>query len=185
MRLTACDGCGGGAGGGSVRAMGALEHWSEFNVAVVGAAGALAGLLIVALSVNIAQIVQSRQLVLRAGASIAGLLMAVVVCAIGLIPDQQAWAYGLEVAAVGATAGVFGVRAIGPIMAKDPGAPGPLARIVKAIVGVIPAAFAITGGIAVLSGAVALGIALAAVSALLAIVLGVVIAWVALVEVLR
>jgi hypothetical protein len=165
--------------------MGALEHWSEFNVAIVGAAGALAGLLIVALSVNIAQIVASRQLVLRAATSIAGLLMAVVACAIGLIPDQPAWAYGLEIVAVGALAGIFGVRAIGPIMAKDPGVPGPLVRTVKALIGVLPAAFAITGGLSVLTGAVPLGLALVAVSALLAIVLGVVIAWVALVEVLR
>ena len=165
--------------------MGALEHWTDFNVAVVGAAGALAGLLIVALSVNIAQIIASRQLVLRAATSTAGLLMAVVLCAIGLIPDQPSWAYGLEVMVVGALAGVFGVRAIRPIMTKDPGAPSLMARVVKATVGILPPVFAVTGGVAALTGAIGLGLGLIAASVLLAIVLGVVIAWVALVEVLR
>ena len=37
-----------------------LELWSEFNVALVGATAALAGLVIVASSVNIAEIVKSR-----------------------------------------------------------------------------------------------------------------------------
>lgn len=165
--------------------MGALEQWSEFNVAIVGAAGALAGLLIVALSVNIAQIVTSRQLVARAAASIAALLLAVVICAIGLVPGQPPLAYGLEVVAVGVIAGAFGVNAIGPIMSADAGAPNLAARLLKIAVGLLPAGLAVAAGIAVLAGGVAVGLGLVAASAVVAIVGSVFLAWVALVEVLR
>ena len=39
-----------------------IEQWSEFNVAMAGATAALAGLVIVAASVNIGEIVKSRTL---------------------------------------------------------------------------------------------------------------------------
>ena len=164
--------------------MDALEGWSEFNVALVGAAGALAGLLIVALSVNIATIVQSRQVLERAGAAIAALLLAVVVCAIGLIPGQPGWAYGAEVLIAAAVAGVFGARAAISV-AQDRGAPNAVARVLKAALSMLPALLAAGGGMAVLLGAVPLGLGLVAASVLLSVVAGVVIAWVALVEVLR
>ena len=165
--------------------MGALEHWSDYNVAIVGAAGALAGLLIVALSVNIAQVVSSRQLIARAASSIAGLLLAVVACAIGLIPGQPALAYGVEIVIAAVIAGAFGVHAIGPIMAADNGAPNLAARLLKIAVGLLPAALAAAGGITVLVGGIDAGLALVAASALVAIVGSVFLAWVALVEVLR
>ena len=165
--------------------MGALEHWSEFNVAIVGAAGALAGLLIVALSVNIAQIVSSRQLIARAATSIAALLLAVVACAIGLMPGQSPLAYGIEIVVAGLIAGAFGVHAIRPIMANDDGAPNVAARVLKIAVGLLPAVLAVAAGIAVLTGAVDAGLALVAASAIVAIVGSVFLAWVALVEVLR
>jgi len=50
-----------------------FASWSEFNVAVAGAGAALGGLLIVALSVNIQKIAESRGLAARAGASIGSL----------------------------------------------------------------------------------------------------------------
>ena len=43
-----------------------LEGWTDFNVAMVGATAALAGLLIVAMSVNIAEIMKSPTLLARA-----------------------------------------------------------------------------------------------------------------------
>jgi len=57
----------------------ALEAWTDFNVAMVGATAALAGLLIVAMSVNIGEIMKSVTLPPRAAASIAALVMAWVV----------------------------------------------------------------------------------------------------------
>ena len=45
-----------------------LELWSEFNVAMVGATAALAGLVIVAASVNIGEIIKTRSLTARLAA---------------------------------------------------------------------------------------------------------------------
>ncbi|MGJ0389697.1 hypothetical protein [Microbacterium sp. CGR1] len=61
-----------------------IEDWSEFNVAMAGATAALAGLVIVAASVNIGEIVKSRTLTARLLAGIAALLLAV--SALGLVP---------------------------------------------------------------------------------------------------
>ena len=55
-----------------------FELWSEFNVAMVGATAALAGLVIVASSVNIGEIIKARSLTARLGAGIAALVLAIV-----------------------------------------------------------------------------------------------------------
>ena len=47
---------------------GALAEWSEFNVAMAGASAALAGLVIVAASVNIDKIIRARTLTAPTGA---------------------------------------------------------------------------------------------------------------------
>ena len=60
-----------------------LEAWSEFNVAMVGATAALAGLVIVAASVNIGDIIKSVSLTARLAAGIAGLVLALAGSAIG------------------------------------------------------------------------------------------------------
>lgn len=78
-----------------------FESWSEFNVAMAGATAALAGLVIVAASVNIAEIVKSRTLTARLLAGIAALLLALAVSALGLIPGIDGPWFG--VAAVAAT----------------------------------------------------------------------------------
>jgi hypothetical protein len=161
-----------------------LAGWSNFNVAVAGVAGALAGLLIVALSVNISTIIASRQLLERAAAGIAALVLTVVVCAIGLIPGQSALAYGLETCAAAAAAGIFGVRAAHAVLVGE-GTPTRTARLVKSALGVAPASVVAAGGVVLLLGAVPTGLGLVAAGALLAISVAVVVAWVALVEVLR
>ena len=63
-----------------------IEQWSEFNVAMAGATAALAGLVIVAASVNIGEIVKSRTLTARLLAGIAALVLALTVSALGLVP---------------------------------------------------------------------------------------------------
>jgi hypothetical protein len=80
-----------------------LELWSEFNVAMVGATAALAGLVIVASSVNIAEIVKTRSLTARLAAGIAALVLAIVASGLGLIPGISAVWFGtlLIVAAAG------------------------------------------------------------------------------------
>ena len=96
----------------------ALDGWSEFNVAMVGATAALAGLLIVAMSVNIGEIMKTATLPSRAAAAIATLVVAIVATALGLVPDQPHWLYGVEVLAATLIACVLEVHAIRTIIGE-------------------------------------------------------------------
>jgi hypothetical protein len=162
--------------------MDALEGWAEFNVAMVGATAALAGLVIVASSVNIAEIVKATTITSRLGAGIAGLVLAIVVGGVSLIPDISAAWYGIVVLASTAGAGAFAVHAVIVITRdSDPRAKAPLLKAVLALLPV--AAYAAAGVAAFVSPETAL--VLAAVGCLIAIVAAIVVSWVALVEVLR
>jgi hypothetical protein len=79
--------------------------WSDFSVAVVGASAALTGLLFVAVSINIEQILATGAL---AGRALSTMILFVVPLAIGtlvLIPEQSSTALGLELIVVGVVAG--------------------------------------------------------------------------------
>jgi hypothetical protein len=79
--------------------------WSDFSVAVVGASAALTGLLFVAVSINIEQILATGAL---AGRALSTMILFVVPLAIGtlvLIPEQSSTALGLELIVVGVAAG--------------------------------------------------------------------------------
>lgn len=71
-----------------------LDAWESFFVATVGAGAALAGLIIVAMSVNVATIITIKSMPSRAGATIASLLLIVIVGAAGLIPGISNMAFG-------------------------------------------------------------------------------------------
>ena len=158
------------------------EPWSEFNVAMTGATAALAGLVIVAASVNIAEIVKSRTLTARLLAGIAALLLALAVSALGLVPGiDGAWFGGLTVFAV-LLAAVFQVHAT-RLIATDP-SPEDRARPLKYLVGFLPIAAYLAAGVLVWIGHPS-GLYFAAAGCILAIASAVVVSWVALVEVLR
>ena len=161
----------------------ALEGWTEFNVAMVGATAALAGLLIVAMSVNIAEIMKTATLPARAAAAIATLVVAIVASALGLVPDQPAWAYGLEVTAAALIAVVFEIQAIRRIARESESTTAQ--RIAKSIAGVVPLAAFIVGGVLLLAGVAGAGLAWLAAGSVLAIAAAILYAWVVLVEVLR
>ena len=74
---------------------GALAEWSEFNVAMAGASAALAGLVIVAASVNIDKIIRARTLTARLGAAIASLVLALTASAVALMPGIDLTWYGI------------------------------------------------------------------------------------------
>ena len=69
-------------------------------MAIAGAAAALAGLIIVAMTVTIKDILSSRSLPSRAAATIASLVLVVVISGLSLMPAQPAVALGLEVVGV-------------------------------------------------------------------------------------
>lgn len=71
-----------------------VDAWESFFVATVGAGAALAGLIIVAMSVNVATIITIKSMPSRAGATIASLLLIVIVGATGLIPGISSTAFG-------------------------------------------------------------------------------------------
>lgn len=159
-----------------------VAEWSEFNVAMLGATAALAGLVIVAASVNIAEIVKSSTLTSRLAAAIAALALAIVVSAVGLVPDVEAFWYGVCVLAATATAAVFQVHAT-VVISRDPD-PADRARALKALLGFAPIACYTVAGAMLLAGHPA-GLAVAAAGAILAIVSAIIVSWIALVEVLR
>jgi hypothetical protein len=162
--------------------MDALEQWSEFHVAMVGAAAALAGLVIVAASVNIAEIVKANTITARLAAAIAGLVLVIVTGGIALIPDIPAGWFGVGVLVATAGAGAFQAHAARVIL-TDP-EPRQTARGLKSTLGFIPIAAYAASGVAVFFDPPA-AFVLAAVGCLVAIVSAIMTSWVALVEVLR
>jgi len=161
----------------------ALDGWTDFNVAMVGATAALAGLLIVAMSVNIATIMTSATLPPRAAASIASLVLALVAGAFGLVPGQPAVAYGVEVLVATLIAGVFQWHAIRVIVRKDPVSTGD--RVAKSAAGVLPVGAFLVGAVLMLAGSPGAGLVAVGVGAVLAVIAAILMAWVVLVEVLR
>ncbi|YCK81734.1 hypothetical protein M1D89_22155 [Arthrobacter sp. D3-18] len=161
-----------------------LESWGEFNVAIAGAGAALGGLLIVALSVNIKQIAESRGLAARAGAAISALILGVVLACAALIPRQELWAFGVEVLLGTLAGGVIAFLAARAILDDDT-AVHPhrwdaqhIASFVFPLV-----VYAVGGVLTVLS--LPAGLVVVALGTIIALIGAVVFSWVALVEILR
>ncbi|QNG19607.1 hypothetical protein G4H71_16820 [Rhodococcus triatomae] len=162
--------------------MQALDAWSEFNVAVAGAGAALAGLLIVAMSVNIERILQAVTLPSRAAASIGALVLSVTASCLALVPGQSATLLGFEVAAGVLVLWALEYVAIRSIL-REPGQPSVL-RVPKIAVGALaPAAFSV-GAIVLITGSPD-GYYWVAAGSVLAVMSGVLFSWIALVEILR
>jgi len=79
-----------------------LAGWSNFLVAEAGAAAALTGLIFVAVSINLAKILEYPGVSGRAGEAIVLLLGVLLICSVALVPNQPAKALGVEVLAIGA-----------------------------------------------------------------------------------
>ena len=145
------------------------DDWSQFNVAMAGATAALAGLLIVAMSVNLKAIV--------------ALVLALTAGAFGLVPGQVPLAYGLEVFVATVLAGVFQWHAIRVVMRED--RVSTRDRVLKSIAGVMPIVAFLLGSVLVVAGIVEAGLIAMAVGSVLSIIAALLMAWVVLVEVLR
>ena len=161
----------------------ALEGWTDFNVAMVGATAALAGLLIVAMSVNIAEIMKSPTLPPRAAASIAALVLALTAGAFGLVPGQPSIAYGIEVLVATVLAAIFQWHAIRIVAREDH--VSTTDRILKSIAGILPIAAFLGGSLLVIAGSLEAGLTTMAVGSVLSIIAALLFSWVVLVEVLR
>jgi len=74
-----------------------MQGWDNFFVAEAGAAAALAGLLFVAVSINLSRILEFPNLPARAAEALLSLLSVLVVSTFALVPGQSRRAYGLEI----------------------------------------------------------------------------------------
>jgi len=88
----------------------ALDGWDNFFVACAGAAAGLAGLLFVALSINLAKILEIPGLAGRAGETFIPLGMTLIVSLLGLVPGQGMRVFAAEIAAVGGVAWIVTTR---------------------------------------------------------------------------
>lgn len=91
------------------------SEWTDFFVAGAGASAALAGLVFVAVSINVDRILRFQGLPDRALATVMLLLSVVIVSLIGLIPGQSRTALAGELLGVGL---VFAVTILG-LMARS------------------------------------------------------------------
>ena len=182
----------------------APEGWSDFFVATAGAAAALAGLIIVAMTVNVSVILAIPSMSSRAGATIGTLVLVVVSAAAGLIPQQSAPLLGVEILLFALVAAILEVNSsirmvrlaqtaptdASPAASTEPeatargAAPPPSAQWIKATIAVVQVLPFVFGAVLLLAGdwsglyAVATGI-------LLVFICSVSNAWVLLVEILR
>jgi hypothetical protein len=103
--------------------------WEGFAVGVVGAAAALAGLLVVAGSINISRIMESQVAIAGLGLTLVLFALVLVVGVVLLTPEQGHRYAGLEIAAAGGLA-------IGAVLVirRRPGANGHRAYAVSAVV---------------------------------------------------
>src|ERR1700734_3313951 len=80
----------------------ATANWSSFFAAEIGAAAALSGLIIVAISINLSRILADPLLPGRAAETLVQPAGVLVASTFALVPGQPAWALGLELALTGA-----------------------------------------------------------------------------------
>jgi hypothetical protein len=80
------------------------EGWGELFLAEAGASAALAGLLFVAVSINLDRIIALRSLPGAALGAIVLLVAVLMVSTFALVPEQPRWALGGEVLVVGIAA---------------------------------------------------------------------------------
>jgi hypothetical protein len=157
--------------------------WAELGVAAAGAAAVLAGLVFVAVSINLERVLEVRGLPGRAGESIVMFVGAMLASLLLLVPGQSHKALGLELAVTGA------VLATGLMLVVWPGlkhqAHHPLSwritRIAAALAASVPVAIAGLSVLAEWGG----GLYWLFAAVALALLAGIGNAWVLLVEVVR
>jgi hypothetical protein len=154
--------------------------WEGFAVGVVGAAAALAGLLVVAASINIARIIESPVATVGLGLTLVLFALVLVVGIVMLTPGQGHVAVGVEIAAAGVLAAVAML-----LIRRRPVGPEFRALSVSAIImALVGAGIFVVGGLGCAFSTLG-GLYWVVPGTIVAFVVGLLNAWVDLVEVLR
>jgi modulator of FtsH protease len=159
-----------------------IQGWESLFVAEAGAAAALAGLLFVAVSINLTRILEYPGLSGRAAEALGLLFFVLVIATLGLVPGQSPVALAGEVMAVGGMAElILLVLQIRDARRPEQRLSWSVTRIVSSAVATLPAMVA---GLSVLIGSGG-GFYWLVPAILLAFAAALVDAWVLLVEILR
>lgn len=162
-----------------------LDSSHEFLVAAAGAAAALAGLIIVAMTVSIDRIILIPGMTSRAATAIGMLIATTVISLAGLI-DQSAEAFAVEALIFAAATVALAIDSmVRVIRGRGDGSLG--AAVVKSVIGVLPGVLFGVGAVCVLAGGDSgLGAGFwIGIGSLLAVIVAVLNAWVLLVEIKR
>jgi modulator of FtsH protease len=155
--------------------------WHDFFLGTIGAAAALTGLLFVAISINLEEILKYPRLPGRAAGTLGILVSALVVSGFALAPGQGSRALGLEIAVIGVL-----VSAQAGWACHAPDAPGesPSWQLQHLAILLLPGLALVVGGVSLVAGAGG-GLYWVLAAILLAFVAASVNAWVLLVEIKR
>ena len=155
--------------------------WHDFFVGTIGASAAFTGLLFVAVSINLQQILKFPHLPGRAAGTLGVLLSALLISGFALAPAQGNRVLGLEIAATGA---LVATQALWVTPWKRSAADPQSPRFRHLFVLLLPSLAAIAGGLSLLAGGGG-GLYWVLAAVLLAFVAASINGWVLLVEILR
>lgn len=162
-----------------------MEAWGDFFAGTATAAGALVGLMFVALSVNVKEIIQGPSLLERAAATIGTLVLVLVGNLACLLRGQPPVQLGLEIALLGLPAGWLQLRADRKVReGLRKGDRSPRLATFQILVGYLQLAPYWAGGVLLAMGQSA-GFSWLAAGSLCAFAFTMVSAWVLLIEILR
>lgn len=160
-----------------------MADWANFFIAEVGASAALTGLVVVAISINLARILSIKHLPGRAAEALFILGGALVVTSAGLIPNQPAALFGSEAFAVGLV--MFGANVIVQTQTPQPGANIPMMRrLARILVSAGTSLPMVVAGLLIIFGS-ASGLYWIAGGVIMSLIAGVFTAWVLLIEIMR
>ncbi|WP_017613723.1 hypothetical protein [Nocardiopsis salina] len=158
-------------------------QWSDFGVAVIGASAALAGLLVVAVSINIQPILANDTLPRRVVVALVSLTTPLVFSVVLLIPEAPASVVGCSLLAIGLVCGsILGVAA--SPSARPPGRTLAEWLIAPVTPAVLLAGSIVLAGVGVLTESLG-GLYWLPVAVIASVVGGLAQAWVLLIEILR
>lgn len=164
--------------------MDALDaDWDPLLTTFAAAAAALAGLLIVALSVNVQAIVAIRGMTSRAATSVAALVLILVVSCVGLVPGVPLVVLGAVTVVAGGVVLIVGIHSA-RLLLHAPSPPPRPQVVAKGMLGYAPAAVVLAGG-ALLCLRLDAGLYVLTAGVLAIFVASIANAWVLLVEILR